>query len=71
MVDVLAGIAGLVGPDADLASVLDEPLSNGLTAGQILQSGEWSQALLAAMDVINGPRPDRPGVRREREPREL
>lgn len=75
MLDVLTRVSRLVAPGRDLAAVLEEPTADGETPLEVLRSGDWSRALLAAMDVINGPRPAgprlRPGVRRERATREL
>lgn len=75
MLDVLTRISRLVAPGRDLAAVLEQFTDEGESPREALRSGEWSRALLAAMDVINGPRPTRPelrlGVRRERATREL
>lgn len=75
MLDVLTRISRLAAPGSDLAAVLEQPAAGGETPREVLRSGQWSQALLSAMDVINGPRPGRPqlrpGVRRERATREL
>ncbi len=75
MLDVLTRISRLAAPGNDLAAVLEQPAASGETPRELLRSGEWSRALLSAMDVINGPRPERPqlrpGVRRERATREL
>lgn len=75
LVDVLGRLSPLIAPGRNLASVLDEPSPDGETARELLAAGEWSRALLTAMDVITGTRPARPqlrpGVRRERPTREL
>lgn len=75
MLDVLTRLSHLVPKGSELAAVLEQPAASGETPRKVLRSGEWSRALLLAMDVINGPRPERPqlrlGVRRERATREL
>jgi transcriptional regulator with XRE-family HTH domain len=75
ILDVITRISRLVAPGSELAAVLEQPAAGGETPREVLRSGEWSRALLSAMDVINGPRPARPqlrlGMRRERATREL
>lgn len=75
MLDVLTRTSRLVAPGSDLSAVFERPAAGGGTPRELLRSGDWSRALLSAMDVINGPRPGRPqlrpGVRRERATREL
>lgn len=75
MLDVLTRISRLVAQGRDLAVVLEQSTDQGESTRDALRSGDWSRALLTAMDVINGPRParpqPRPGVRRERATREL
>lgn len=75
MLDVLTRISRLVAPGHDLAAVLEESTASGEKPRELLRSGDWSRALLAAMDVIHGPRPTRPqllpGAHRERATREL
>lgn len=75
LLDVLTRVSQLVAPGRELCAVLEASTSDDETPREILRSGDWSRALLAAMDVINGPRPARPqlrpGVRRERAVREL
>jgi transcriptional regulator with XRE-family HTH domain len=75
MYDVLVRVSRLVAPGPDLAAVLEQSTADGESPREVLRSGEWSRALLTAMDVINGPRPARPqlrpGVRRERGTQEL
>jgi transcriptional regulator with XRE-family HTH domain len=75
LLEVLTRVSRLVAPGRDLNSVLNELGPGGETPRDVLRSGDWSRALLSAMDVINGPRPARPqlrpGVRRERATREL
>jgi hypothetical protein len=75
LLDVLGRLSQLVAPGRSLVSVLDEPSLDGETVRELLRAGDWSRALLTAMDVINGPRlarPQlRPGVRHERPTREL
>src|SRR5438445_3757062 len=60
LLDVLTRISRLVAPGRDLAAVLEDSTADGETPREVLRSGDWSRALLAAMDVINGPRPARP-----------
>lgn len=75
LLDVLTRVSQLVAPGREMASVLEESTPDGETPLEVLRCGDWSRALLVAMDVINGPRPARPqlrpGVRRERATREL
>lgn len=75
LLDVLTRVSRLVAAGRDLNAVLGESTPEGETPHEVLRSGDWSRALLTAMDVINGPRPARPqlrpGARRERGTQEL
>jgi hypothetical protein len=63
LLDVLVRLAALAAPGRDLGTVLVTPSPGGDRPLDFLQSGDWPDALLAAMDVINGPRPARPKLR--------
>jgi hypothetical protein len=76
LLDVLIRLSSLVSPGPDLVTVLESATGTGETVLEILEAADWSRALLAAMDVINGPRPARPqpyrgGQRREAATQEL
>lgn len=75
VLDVLTRVFPLVGSRAALAPLLEQVGPHNETPRELLAAGAWSEALLAALDLVDGPRLSRPTLRpvprRERATREL
>lgn len=60
LLDVLRRISKLVAPGAAVDQILRTPSPSGHKPIEHMMQAQWSEALLASLDVVNGPRPRRP-----------
>lgn len=69
LLEVLSRISAVTTPGRELADVLGSGTGSGDRPLDHLEQAEWAQAYVVALDVINGPRPTRPQLRRPQAPR--